>query len=499
MTEPQKLFQHVEYLTKREEWRRARALLEGRRDELLEEWALWRHFFELNAANDPQARRQLESRMMRTRYLNLPEVVLSMWVSMLFAKSYTKTKVGEALFANGEDKSITGTGANLLAWIKQAAEFYLGYGRAPSLVDAPLEKKPETLAEQKASGYRATLELLHPLSVTDWSFTGADRRGKTELSFIRFEYEAMLPRARATEVPKIQMRSDEYYLDGVVQRLVWEGAVVDVTGGVVPVIPGAQSVDWKPTAPKAGDLKRLPAAMLIGDSWLHDVFEETLRFYNLRSSHDSILHNLGFSRTWIIGVDPRDEAVRKAITEYMTGMLPAGAQIQSIPPTPMDGHRTALEDSKTTVFNLGLNQLRMLPSDSRVGQSADSMAQQTDATRELLLATVQEIEDFTNQNLSFYAEYAGFADLNGPYITLNKDFDDQTLEMFAKVFGLVGADLMKYPQARKEILKKSGAKIGLSSDALKGIEDDERDPEPSIIRPNLANLQPQNADTVTAP
>lgn len=473
------LYRNSEYDALEPEWRKARDLYQGKHGIVTAQEYLWPHYIELvTQGKSDLAIRQAEelraARVQRTRYFNIPEIIVSLWTSIFFRAPFMVPDEIKAIFGSpvdlGDVQNVDGYGKSLFKFVKDdVLAPLLLYGRVFLLANAP-QGSPETKAQERALGIVPRLKSLMPLSVVDWDIEHADGNRIGRLNMLRHEYGYAAPRAHSSIEPKQTLRSDVLTRSG--------GYLVEEYEAADAKVPGYKEIQWSPIGQTpVSSLSEIPVAYIFDESWLTGANEETLRFHNLRSNKDNIQHNQGADSGFIAGNEAQTSAEIQALTEYTWKFLKEGSTAFKLPPVDVSGYERALEDSKATAFALGLNMLRMLPSDSKEAPSAESASAEKENIYALVDSTLSDIENTTNQVIRYAAEFRGIKDLQES-VKFDRSIDEATLDQFVSLAQAFGDKLSKYPKAQKEILVKAARKLDLSDDAVNEIETLEVKPEP---------------------
>lgn len=450
------LYLHPDFKSKRSEWELARDLYQADYSVVCADARiLWPHAIEEVTGNQ-NAKDHYLRRVRRTRYLNLTEIVTSLIVSFLLRKEPDTSKVEKML--GDEIDNIDGNNNSLYAFIKNSfAVDYLLYGKAAILVDAT-KHAARSRAEEIALGVRPYFFPIHPLAIKDWDISPMEQPGK--YNWLRYEYTQTEPRNDETSEPKQRCYSKSYRQDGAnVQVSTYQGNEV-AFGAIVD----SEKQDWQLKDSQAiEEISQIPLVVLEDVSWLKDVNQECLRFHNLRSSRDNILHNQGYQKVFINGMNDADRQQVNNVGETTWVFLPRDSNATTIEPPDLASHEKAIEESLNNIFKIGLNQLRLLPADSRVSQSAESLNEEKENTFALVESTLTDIENSVNQALSIYAEFKGQSDFDGK-IELDKNISKDDIQQFGLVYNMFKDEFKKYEGITKAVVTKAAQKLNLDPD-----------------------------------
>jgi len=446
------LFQHPDYRARREEWELARDLYQAEYNVVCSDSRIfWPHAIEEVAGNQ-NAKDHFLRRSRRTRYLNLTEIVTSLIVSFLLRKEPDTSEVEQML--GDEIDNIDGKKNSLYSFIKNSFSVdYLLYGKAAILVDAT-KHNAKTKAEELALGVRPYFHSIHPLAVKDWDMSPMEAPGK--YNWLRYEYTQTEPRQSETDQPKQRSYSKSYKQVGSQVAVTTYGGNIVEFGAVTD--PDKQQWDVLGVDPL--DVSRIPLIILEDVSWLKDVNQECLRYHNLRSSRDNILHNQGYQKIFLSAIDGADQQQVNALGETTWVFLPRDGTASTIEPPDLSSHERAIEESLNNIFKIGLNQLRLLPADSRVSQSAESINEEKENTYALVESTLTDIENAINQALSIYAEFKGQSGFDGE-IELDKNISKDDVAQFGMVWNMFKDEFKKYGTLTKAAVTKAAKKLNL--------------------------------------
>lgn len=457
------LHKHPQYDYNFEDWKLCTQLFEGKHGVVCKDTSiLWPHAIEEPAGLDLQSAlgklvtdigsTQWHRRTRRTRWLAIPEIIASLLISFIFRKQPDFSEV-EDLF--GEQMSnVDGQGNSLYSFLKNSfALDYLKYGKAIIKVESS-RHSAATLADEIGANVRPYFTSVNPLNMPDWEL--ADGPQITNFNWLRYEYDRVKNRTKATEEPKTERISKAYYKNG--NSVIYEVYQVDTSR--LKANTGA----WQLVGQDELKLSRIPFVVVEDVSWLKDVNQEALRYHNIRSSRDNILHNQGYQKVVVSGVDPNDPKQLQGMNETNWILVrDPSASVTAIEPPDLGAHERALDEALNNCFKVGLNQLRLLPSDSKVAQAADSISEEKDNTAALIESTLEDIENAANEAISLWAEYKGIEGYDGK-ISIEKNFSNDDINQFLKVYNSTRDLLSKYQEVQKMVTKKAVRSLGLQDD-----------------------------------
>jgi len=454
-------YQHPDYAALLKVWKVAKDLYDGDHDTLVGADYLWRTE---NESSKLDGQRILGIRCQRTRYLNLSEVLVSLWKSIFFKQDpIYSARVQQDL--EQELKDVTGTGMSLTTYLKDSLlRDMLLYGRSISLVNAPFQIQRTTGGNQ-AIGFRPYLQNINPIAVPDWEVESTLGPNYGKFTQLRHEYDYLAPRKSLRDKPLITRRTTLFYLEGGKFAATTYQAVVEANG-VLKQKEG-QTV-WTPVADAfLSELKELPISVLNDESWLKDANEENLRFFNLRSTLDSVNYYTGFPNRFLKGISSADADLIKALTEYSWTLLPENGDAFSIEPPSATSLENAVRESLANVFKVGLNMLRSLPLDSGVAEAADTIKEQKANTQALVLSTIETLENKANEIVRFLGLYKGKT--YDKEVTFSRDIVEEQVQEILSLYSAIQDSIKKIPSWNKSVLKKFARRMNLPETDLDNI------------------------------
>lgn len=462
------LYRNPDYARQYPNWKRYSDLYYGDYRTMRGADYLWYH--KIESLNDADSRRLRASREQRTRYLNLPEINVSLWQSLLFRDEPILD--AEALKnLDGAEHDIDGNGNSFTTWLRDyACRDYLVFGNVIALTDAfpfvaASKKQEQTL------GLRPFVELLSPLNVVDWGIEAGDPKRVGKYNFLRHEYDVTLPRTRSREAPRVRRQSAELMLDGGVYTLqMYSGPTyeADKSGSLKPLSIDASSPWSLDGAPVATKLKELPLTVINSVTWIDGVCEETLRHYNIRSNKDNILYNQGFDQIFIKGISANDmPAFNAAMNEYTKIFLPENGDAFKLDATEVAAYERAEAQALDAVFKVGLNQLHSLPGDSKIIAAADSQNAQKDNTYATIEASIEQLETFANDILVRFEEFKTGGKRPPGKIDFCDNVSDQNITDFMTVWAGFRDMFRGIEEIEKPAAKIAVEKLGFNEKELK--------------------------------
>lgn len=413
------LYKNPYYLKQSPNWTIWNDLYEGDRETMVSKY-LVRHENE----KKPEGKDLLATRQERTRYLNLQEISISLLRSLFFLKPGQPDKALSDL-AKDDLKDIDREGRSLDTFVSDVVfSHYINLGAVCVIADAP--DSPAVSAEDEtARGLRPYLKAVHPLNVHDWVYEKKDHSRLNRLNMLRYIYLEELPRTD-TDEPVRRLYSDSYVRTeaGVLLKR-YQGA--EFKQYDLPT-QGQTTDGWEQIEEIPLAHSEIPAVLWLGQSWMKDAAQEILRHFNLRSALDNVNYYQGYQKLFIKGGASMSDDQRKALAEYIMGLLSEGQDVISIDAIDPVGLEKAVAQAREDALRAALNQLRTLPGDSREAMGAEASIEMRRDTTNLVRESIGELEDIVTKAIQ---AYAGFKDkrylkktFEGRFV-LNKDVTDQ--------------------------------------------------------------------------
>lgn len=365
----------------------------------------------------------LALRMNRTRYRNFIEPIISAFIAMAFKNPIDTSEV-EDIFTPEIITNIDGQNTSLTDFIKnQVARDYFLLGNPYILTDAP----PNPTRPYWVS--------LSPLSVKDYQTTPFS----SDLNAIRYEYYEADPRANLEIEEKIRLKSKQYFIaDGKVQ--------------VQEYIKEDKSESFAKGKQYTIDIDKIPVARTSNNkSWVHDACEEARRYHNQLSMRDNVLNHQGYQRSYIAG--DVDQEKRKLVNEYVTGVLPEGAQVFTVDSADTSSMEKALEQSQVAVFQIAFNMQRVLPVDAKGVQGEGTISENKKELRDLVVTAIQEITDVVNKAVQHFAMFQNKKNYEGK-IKISTDLTVEDIDSVLKTLPISKPYMSKVPTWEKAIVRK---------------------------------------------
>lgn len=417
---------------------------------------LWLHDFEMRTG-DEDAKRLLAGRRMRTRYLNIQEINVSLWRSLFFRREGAADETLLKILGTDAD-NIDRENSSIHSFLaEQVFTNYINYGAVCVVADAPT-KGAINRQEETTGGKRPYLKNLCPLDVKDWVFERDDDARWGKLNMLRYEYVKESPR-KASDEPKEFWYCDVYERDarGAVSHTTYKGPAR--LGGKDRALVGTvHGGSWEPVGePIELELKEIPAVLWLGTSWLKDSAQETLRHFNLRSARDNINHFQGYQKLYVKGGANMSDDQKKALAEYIMLLLGEGQEIGAIDAIDPIGLEKAEHEALQNAFKVGLNQFHALPSDSKETMSAEAANEMRRGTLDLVLSSIKEVEQLINQALGFYVQFKDKNLIGKPFegrYNLSKEVTEEDIDALVQRYQALGDVMRDNPDWEIAHLKK---------------------------------------------
>lgn len=464
------LHENPDYTKEKKDLIRYRDLYEGDHDVLCNESEyLWYLPIERKKPNNNVEQAKITQirydRAERTRYLNFPEIIVSLWIALLFRKRYQLDDDAQKTLEGIED-NIDGQNTSFWEFLKtKVAPSLFVYGKVYVLIDSTQDHALNK-TEEIAKGLRPYAELLEPLDCKDWQIEATgERAGKYK--WFRHEYLITLPRESAEVEPKEVRRSDVLVHNGSRYEIHRYEAKTDEAKTAAKIKDGS---GWELKGIIPTDVSDIPLASLVDSTWVHEVCEETLRHFNLRSVKDTIEFTQGFTKMIVKGIDPTSQGQLDAFSNYTVTIIPADADVITISPTPTGDLKLSIDEAVDNIFKVGLNKLRTLPSTSKENESADSQSEDKENIYALAESTVTQIEGIANQILVHIAEFRGDSKKPGK-ITMSREFDKESITQWLSVYTALQDKLILYPELDKAAFKKAVTSLNLESEVMDKVDE----------------------------
>lgn len=490
-----RFYLHADYVARRDEWRTMFDLLEGDHECLTHPDYLWLHSMEDPARQcDERDKRNAvldrRTRETRTRYTNFMEMARERWISLVMKGGLLISEEIEALLED-EIANVDGQGTSLEEFTEEACRHLISFGVPYVFTDAET-REFRSRREERESGARPYLQLIHPLDLKDWQI-GTDGQYQA----FRYEYRLQQEResleeepilAHYTTIGSLVTRDPE---SGQLTYRIQTWVSVDNDSHLVNHHPDCTKdqrrihADWQPVNELIVDqLDMLPlATSRIDDSVLKSGIPIALRIYNKESELDNILHGQCYDRIFLFsdientaldetGQQFSDEAKEIKISTNSLVVLPREGSVEKIDPTNPEALEHSIMRDIDNFFRVVFNQTRTPGSDSRAVESDRTLKEQKESLLTRIERTREKLIGVMNQALKHYAAFKGVPEFEGELAFAQAVTEADITEMLTAVnrsFNLINP----YPGIVKEITKKVVAQFNLpnESDLFKEIDD----------------------------
>jgi hypothetical protein len=386
----------------------------------------------------------LQARKERSFYTNHTSRIFKRYTGLLFKNPLQLDDKAEKLLSDyGAIEDIDGEGNSLEEFVKRSIfKHRFLYGQVYLLTDATrASDEVRTVEQRRAENIRPFWKVLSPLEVKDWSYyRSGPEIGK--LSGLRHEFKeiqerySVLEPAKEVEGYTVYEMSQSGY---VVMRFIKQGEGKDakIMSEEEIIIPG---------------ISELPIAVVKEvDSYVKDVSPHSLKSYNLDSNIANILHHQGYQERSIIG--EIDDKKIKVAGEYVNQIFPPGTEIITSSPTYPQGLIEERNRAEQEVWKTAFHLTRMMPTDSKDGEAADTLEKQREDLKAFIVTELQSLENLLNKGLKHFAMFAGQAGFDGK-ITLDKNVDLTNFEEELQAEIAYSEEIKQIPTWRKSVLKK---------------------------------------------
>jgi len=475
LTTKVQLFEHPEYKEKRDFYESAEDTYEGDQECLKDPKYLWLHELETRkeGANIRKIRQQ------RSAYTNFIEPIVSNWTSMFFKKEPTMDEATKAFLKEFEN-DIDGEGNSLNSFIQNKLLISALVSGTPIIRANVLGEKPGNLAEQQLkTNYRPYLKVIEACDFVDWGIERKDPKRLNKFNFVRLQYEEMQDRLDAEQAPKEKEISIQYK---IVTNEGQNPYLVVTEYEKVEDKEGDKEKVWKIT--KVTELKEWDEIPIVADvngvSWIKDLIPHVLKYYNLESALDNICLYQAHQRLFLAGELEQKDMI--TISECAISSVPTGTTLLTVEPVSTTAIEGRLGSVLNNIFRIALNQSRMMSSDAKSVQGADTIRQEKEGIYNLISAEAESIENLVNQSIKMMAKYLGNDSLE-PQFKFNIDASGDNVDQLIKLVSLFRDEFNKLPSARKELISNmlSSLNIEVSNDIAAEIE--------TLIKQPSANLE----------
>ena len=476
MTEQIAFYDHPIYKLREDDWCKYRDLYVGGHDILTAPQYLWKHEFEsdlkagpvveggtdVSRANLAGSASLYAIRKLRTRYVNYMRPIINRYRSLLFKQEPDLEGVRDVF--GDEIDDVDGEGTSLLNFITDhvATEFFL-YGKVGILTDSfdVDEANMISKAAQQALKMRPYFQILTALEMHDWQRVNDDSARKGRLEWLRTEYTEIADRESANDKPEERVYSKVYNREGNVYGIkLYKGPLVKNK----EVLKTEGKGNWEFVEQIAintptGSHEEIPIALIDDESFVRDVVEVALLRHNTQSSLDNILLNQAHQKVFGSGDWESGDAL--VVNEAVMTLLPKDFDITIVEPCNPQALERRLASTTQTLFQLAFSRTRVLPSDAKAVEGAETQREAKEEFLACLKKAGNQIEALVNEAVEYYAAFKGQT-VTKP-IEFSKDITVEDVDQQLAIEMAYMDKIQDYPIWRKETLKKRAREMNLSN------------------------------------
>lgn len=423
-----------------------------------------RYLIKHTLENKKDGHKYYAQRAARTWVPNFTQPIVDTWQDLFMRREPMVPDEVKKLF-NGHEDNVDGEGNDLVSYMesRMLCDRFV-FGNPTTLVDAP-ENNSLSMAEEKESGIRPFLIPINRVSLIDWSIERGMSKRTGRYNFMLYEYRAHVPRADF-----FSKDSMLWYRRGFWRVPSPDGTTAEIYSQVFSA-SSPNETKWKQEgAPqKLADFTEIPCYTMFADTWITDISSQVLKYLNLESMLDNILYYQGYRHTFVSGNIPPSE--RGKLTEYMMAILPENSQVTAIASENPAALIERLATTQNNIWRMGLSQVRQIPTDSKVGQSADSQRMEKESTINLVKRNIGQFENFTNQIVQGVADYHGQSDF-AYKVEYNRDISEADIERTVLIFNSLKAEFSKLPALRRAVISQIVRALNLPDDIQDKVDDE---------------------------
>lgn len=422
-----KLYNHPDYDSLSPLWVNYRDAYEGDPRVMVSAKYLIKHDLE----RKKQGGGLFRARQERTAYTNYVEPIVGIWKNIMLSKE-PKTETVKDVLPEAEMANVDGKESSLNIMISDVVECILTYGWVYIFVDAP----------SAGEVIRPYFEIAEPLSVVNWQREYQDPERLGKFNFITRQYCA------------VRSASSESKPAVVHYRETWVRDADAKVSKQLYTAKSESSTEWE----KSGEpipypfLKEIPvAAVQDADSWIKDLVPNALKYHNLVSGYENILHFQAYRQTWISSNMPTTD--RKAVSEYVINFLPLDSSVNVINSENPIALAEHIKSTELNLYKIGLNILRQVSGESSAVQSVDTLREERKNVIDLIRAELGKVESIINQAISAYAAFkskAGYVST----VELDKQIDLSAFDILLPMFERLRDEVKRFPTWEKQMLKR---------------------------------------------
>lgn len=441
-----KLYNHPDYDLNNEDWIDYRTLYTG--DGVNESFLIPHEFEEGEGA---VSQKMWANRYKRTEYTNLVEPFINRFTAMCFSGDNDFSAVYDLLGDTAHN--VDGTGLNFEDFFRRkVAKDLILYGKPTIQVDAPQGER-----------VRPYLKTISPINIKSWKHENGD------LIALRYDYE-YIEVGDLLKKPKTKKMSDIYQI---------EGKVVTVT----TFEKQGNGTEYKKVDENVIDIDLFPFVQIVTSTRMKQCTPILKAKHNLESSYDNQLLFQAIQRIIILGQNISSDAPVVANEGAIT-VLKGEGSIEVIQPTEPKSLERRIEQRLNDFFKIAFNQTRHMPSDSRAGQSADTLKETKDDFVKQVSACAKDLQMMANNTLEIMCKFQGVEyNKEENKIVVGSNLDAEDLNQQVNHARLFFDEINKYPTWRKETLKKLARSFN-----LKDIEKIEEEIDNAVSTPSNNRL-----------
>ena len=439
-----KLYNHPDYEAHLKDWVESKSFYTGQN---VNSNFLIPHDFE--KGNSEVSKNMWTNRLKRTEYTNLVEPFINRFTAMCFSGENDFSKVYEKL--GDTALNVNGEGLDFEDFLRrEIAKDLILYGKPTIQINSSNEEKT-----------RPYLKTISPISIKSW------KHDNGKLIAIRFDYEFIEVGNLLVE-PKIQQLSDLYYLEN---------------NKVVVLKFNKTESEYKQIDEQIIDIDLFPFVQLITDTRMKQCLPILRAKHNLESAYDNQLLFQAIQRIIILGENISTDAPVVASEGAITVLKGTGT-IETIQPSEPRSLERRIEQRLNDFFKIAFNQTRHMPSDSRVGQSADSLREGKEDFVKQVENTAKDLEILANKTFEIMCKFQGVDyDVIEDKIIIGNNLDSENINEQIQHARLFFDDIAKYPTWRKEYLKKLARSFNLND-----IEQIEKEIDSTVLNNSSSRL-----------
>lgn len=422
-----KLYNHPDYDIQVEDWIQYRTFFTG---EGVNASFLIKHEFEEGTGDVSE--RLWANRFKRTEYTNLVDPYINRYCSMVFSGendfSIVAEKLGDTAY------NVDGDGLSFEDFLRrEVAKDLVLYGKPTVFITSP-----------EGERVRPYLKTISPINIKSW------KHDNGELIAIRYDYDFIDVGDLLTK-PETKKYSDIYMLEGsnvLVTQYEKQSADNDYKLIDEKVIQG---------------LDLFPFVQVISDTRMKKCTPILRAKHNLESAYDNQLLYQAIQRIIILGENISSDAPVVASEGAITVLKGTNASIEVIEPTEPKSLERRIEQRLNDFFKIAFNQTRHMPTDSRVGQSADTLREGKEDFVKQVENTAKDLQIIANKTFERMCKIQGVEyNPEEDKILIGKNLNPENLQEQVQTARLFFDEINKYPTWRKEYLKKLARSFNLN-------------------------------------